>query len=524
MRRQTSTPSRPGIIQSRIANRGASAACIASQALVRLRRPARRSPSAPTSPAGCGGSRHASVIQAEIMLLLASEPEDAGARDAAEATGDDAPGTAAPPSADWRTALPRPGALFVVGDPKQSIYRFRRADIQLYEFVKERFRAFGDVLELTSNFRSRPADRRPGQRGLRPPRRSSRRRPPRSRRASSRFGRDPRRGRHRPKASSGTRCSPMRRAYAAVAEDDAGRLATWIRDRLDAGERGGRGLPDPDAQQAGPRDLRPRAWRPHGIPVQVTGAGVGVELELDRAGGAAGVHDRPHRSGEGGGRAGGPLLRAGPPAAGGPSPGRGLVRRDAAGRQRRPGRAGGARDAAPLVATRRAASRRTSSWGGSSPSWACSRWPPPGSWARSVRARSCTRSTRCARRRSPGTRRSPARWTRCARRSRRAEAEAPLEPGPPGRGAADEPPPGEGAGGAGGGARRPVASWAARPRDMHVERRPDGTAVGWLAYRSSAAALRRSHAPCPPPGVAGEGGGGGALRGAPSRCASSTWR
>ena len=32
----------------------------------------------------------------------------------------------------------RPGALFVVGDPKQSIYRFRRADIDIYNEVRER--------------------------------------------------------------------------------------------------------------------------------------------------------------------------------------------------------------------------------------------------------------------------------------------------------------------------------------------------------------------------------------------------
>ena len=34
-------------------------------------------------------------------------------------------------------ALPRApaGALFVVGDPKQSIYRFRRADIEIYNLV-----------------------------------------------------------------------------------------------------------------------------------------------------------------------------------------------------------------------------------------------------------------------------------------------------------------------------------------------------------------------------------------------------
>src|SRR5690606_23455281 len=54
----------------------------------------------------------------------------------------------------WRAVRPRPGSLFVVGDPKQSIYRFRRADIQIYELVKQRIRACGDVLELTRNFRS----------------------------------------------------------------------------------------------------------------------------------------------------------------------------------------------------------------------------------------------------------------------------------------------------------------------------------------------------------------------------------
>lgn len=75
-------------------------------------------------------------LQAEILLLLASDPE----------TGD-----------DWRRVEPRPGALFVVGDPKQSIYRFRRADIALYQEVKRRFEAFGKVLRLETNFRSLPA-------------------------------------------------------------------------------------------------------------------------------------------------------------------------------------------------------------------------------------------------------------------------------------------------------------------------------------------------------------------------------
>ena len=79
-------------------------------------------------------------LQAEVLFLLASEPTPADLGEGAEA--------------DWTAAVPRPGALFVVGDPKQSIYRFRRADIALYMRVRERFRGFGQVLELIANFRS----------------------------------------------------------------------------------------------------------------------------------------------------------------------------------------------------------------------------------------------------------------------------------------------------------------------------------------------------------------------------------
>ncbi|MEO6447248.1 MAG: UvrD-helicase domain-containing protein, partial [Gemmatimonadaceae bacterium] len=72
-------------------------------------------------------------IQAEVCLLLASDPSEGN---------------------DWRLVRPRPGSLFVVGDPKQSIYRFRRADIQVYDFVKHRLAECGAVLALTQNFRS----------------------------------------------------------------------------------------------------------------------------------------------------------------------------------------------------------------------------------------------------------------------------------------------------------------------------------------------------------------------------------
>jgi len=72
-------------------------------------------------------------LQAEVCFLLASPSTE---------------GT------DWRAVRPRAGSLFVVGDPKQSIYRFRRADIQIYELVRQRMTQLGAVLSLTRNFRS----------------------------------------------------------------------------------------------------------------------------------------------------------------------------------------------------------------------------------------------------------------------------------------------------------------------------------------------------------------------------------
>jgi ATP-dependent helicase/nuclease subunit A len=52
-----------------------------------------------------------------------------------------------------------PGSLVVVGDPKQSIYRFRRADVALFRKLAEEASAGErrDLLRLTQNFRSRPA-------------------------------------------------------------------------------------------------------------------------------------------------------------------------------------------------------------------------------------------------------------------------------------------------------------------------------------------------------------------------------
>jgi ATP-dependent helicase/nuclease subunit A len=55
---------------------------------------------------------------------------------------------------DWQDVEVVAGKLFFVGDPKQSIYRFRRADIALYARAEDAFAA--DPVRLTANFRSVP--------------------------------------------------------------------------------------------------------------------------------------------------------------------------------------------------------------------------------------------------------------------------------------------------------------------------------------------------------------------------------
>lgn len=57
----------------------------------------------------------------------------------------------------WKNITPRPGSLFVVGDPKQSIYRFRRADIDTYRAVRDIIvESGGAVLRLSRTFRASP--------------------------------------------------------------------------------------------------------------------------------------------------------------------------------------------------------------------------------------------------------------------------------------------------------------------------------------------------------------------------------
>jgi superfamily I DNA/RNA helicase len=56
----------------------------------------------------------------------------------------------------WQEARLRPASLFLVGDPKQAIYRFRGADIGIYQQARENVerRSGGAVVQVTANFRS----------------------------------------------------------------------------------------------------------------------------------------------------------------------------------------------------------------------------------------------------------------------------------------------------------------------------------------------------------------------------------
>ena len=74
-------------------------------------------------------------LQIQIAVLIAADG------------GDETP-------ASWQETPIEGGRLFFVGDPKQSIYRFRRADIGLYQAVQRRLQA--QTARLSQNFRSLP--------------------------------------------------------------------------------------------------------------------------------------------------------------------------------------------------------------------------------------------------------------------------------------------------------------------------------------------------------------------------------
>jgi ATP-dependent exoDNAse (exonuclease V) beta subunit len=79
-------------------------------------------------------------VQAEILMLLAADD---------------------PAVTDWRAVRPIAGKLFIVGDPKQAIYRFRGTDVGTYWQVGRQIeRCGGRVLQLRTSYRSVPAIQR----------------------------------------------------------------------------------------------------------------------------------------------------------------------------------------------------------------------------------------------------------------------------------------------------------------------------------------------------------------------------
>ncbi len=78
-------------------------------------------------------------LQTEIFWRLCGDPIDA--------------------DADWTSFRIRPGALFLVGDPKQAIYRFRGADIGAYVQARDAFRVqdADGLLSISTNFRPCPS-------------------------------------------------------------------------------------------------------------------------------------------------------------------------------------------------------------------------------------------------------------------------------------------------------------------------------------------------------------------------------
>ena len=80
-------------------------------------------------------------IQAEIAMFLAEQVPDGAAAESRPAV--------------WDRITPVGGKLFVVGDPKQSIYRFRRADVAQMRRLQQRMeQSGGRTVSLVQNFRS----------------------------------------------------------------------------------------------------------------------------------------------------------------------------------------------------------------------------------------------------------------------------------------------------------------------------------------------------------------------------------
>ncbi|MEE8487409.1 MAG: 3'-5' exonuclease, partial [Gemmatimonadota bacterium] len=96
------------------------------------------------------------AIRARYRILIIDEFQDTDSaqRDIGFAIGRNVNSHGADGAAEVDSPRPQ---LFLVGDPKQSIYRFRGADISVWNEVEESFReAGGRILNLSKTFRSAP--------------------------------------------------------------------------------------------------------------------------------------------------------------------------------------------------------------------------------------------------------------------------------------------------------------------------------------------------------------------------------
>ena len=91
-------------------------------------------------------------LQVEIVFFLAERP-DRGRTSGVFSSEEKTPDVV---QTSWEEAEVEPGKLFIVGDPKQSIYRFRRADIEVYERAKAALGRQGGILTLSQSFRPVP--------------------------------------------------------------------------------------------------------------------------------------------------------------------------------------------------------------------------------------------------------------------------------------------------------------------------------------------------------------------------------
>jgi ATP-dependent helicase/nuclease subunit A len=197
-------------------------------------------------------------VQAEVLFLLASASDS---------------GT------DWSRVTLRDAALFVVGDPKQSIYRFRRADIETYQAARRIIEQQGAVLQLTANFRSLPAiatfvNTHFGERGAFPKKATP---------EQAAFARlEPaREDVNSPASVERYEVSAPSRAAgkAVVIALDAAQIATWVADAITNNEAKAGDVMVLSRKKEALAEIA-RQLSARGVPVAVTGAAVTLQAEL----------------------------------------------------------------------------------------------------------------------------------------------------------------------------------------------------------------------------------------------------